>query len=335
VKSGKLLHTASPNYVPSQPLTKEQKAALNGPAPTPEPVETEKTQKSTTPRNIPNPSTNQQPAFGLPPGSTAQEQTTPASVDARGGITDDQEWKKIQVQKQREYEAGYALGQGIGAAVLDRLTLHSITKTCKKGAGKVGLANGGVVDCVRWNAGERAITYPPSPTVARQNAEMAETQRQIVRLEAETTAIKLDTMEIDRSTINKQREFATKGISLAGDQYWQRAFRDWEDTRNSYCEAAPSGQYIDLEGTSTTCDAPHSTEAEQLERLNRQLVVSSAAAVMERKRDLINTFKGTPGASALIESARKDWAQAQQTFCKAAPQGTYIDTDGKEETCPP
>ena len=317
VKSGKLLHTASPNYVPSQPLTDEQKAALNGPAPTPEPIETEKTQKEHGPRNIPNPSTNQQPAFGLPPGSAAQEQTTPASVDARGGITDDQEWKKIQVEKQREYEAGYALGQGIGAAVLDRLTLHSITKTCKKGAGKVRLANGGVVDCVRWNAGERAITYPPSPTVARQNAEMAETQREIVRLEAETTTIKLDTMEIDRSTINKQREFATKGISLAGDQYWQRAFRDWEDTRNSYCEAAPTGHYIDLEGTSTTCDAPHSTEAEQLERLNRQLVVSSAAAVMERKRDLINTFKGTPGASALIESARKDWAQAQQTFCRA------------------
>lgn len=334
VKSGKLLHTASPINVPSQPLTKEQKAVLNGPAPTPEPIETEETQKSMVPRNIPNPSTNQQPALGLPPGSTAQEQTPPASVDTRGRITDDQEWKKTQVQKQREYEAGYALGQAIGAAVQDRLTLHSITKTCKKGAGKVRLANGGVVDCVRWNAGERAITYPPSPAVARQNAKMAETQREILRLQADTATIYLDTMEMDRSTINKETEAAREGIFYSGEQYWQRAFRDWEDIRNSYCQAAPSGHYIDLEGTSTTCNAPHSTEAEQLERLNRQLA-RSAAAVMESKRDLINTFKDTPGASPLIESARKDWAQAQETFCKAAPEGTYIDTDGKEETCPP
>jgi len=244
---------------------------------------------------------------------------------------EDAESERIRQQKQSEYDAGYGLGYGIGTVVHDRLTLHSINKACKKGAGKVSLANGGVVDCVRWNAGERAITYPPSPSVARQNAEMAAIQRDIVRLKAETAAMNLGTMDIDRRTINTEREAAREGIFHSGEQNWQWAFRDWEDIRNRYCEAAPSGHYIDLDNTSTTCDAPHSTEAEQLERLNREL----AAAVMESKRDLINTFKGTPGASALIESARKDWAQAQETFCRAAPEGTYIDTDGKEETCPP
>jgi len=244
---------------------------------------------------------------------------------------DDAESERIRQQEQREYETGYALGQGIGAAIRDRVTLHSITKSCKKGAGSVRLANGGVVDCVRWNSGERAITYPPSPAVARQNAEMAETQREIQRMEADTAALNLHTMELARRIINNEKEAATEGIVNSGGQYWQRAFRDWQDTRASYCQAVPNGHYIDLKGTSTTCDAPHSTEAEQLERLNLEL----AAAVMESKRDFINTFKGNPGASPLIESARREWAQARETFCKAAPEGTYIDTDGKQETCPP
>ncbi len=266
------------------------------------------------------------------PNGNLQVNTTnlPATVQ-QDHTRDDAESARIREQKQREYNAGYALGYGVGTAIHDRLTLHSITKACKKGTGRVRLANGGVVDCVRWNAGERAITYPPSTSVARQNAEMAETQREIQRMEAETAALNLHTMELARRTINNEREAATEGIVNSGGQYWQRAFRDWQDTRASYCEAVPNGHYIDLEGTSTTCDAPHSTEAGELERLNRQL----AAAVMESKRDFINTFRSTPGASALIESARKDWAQAQETFCKATPEGKYMDTDGKEETCPP
>jgi hypothetical protein len=141
---GKLRNTQSPVFTPHQDLSEEQKAVLNGTAPQPKNPEIPKSQppppppvtKSEVPAiNVPPPTANTPPAVYTPPTNS------------------DAESRRIQEQRQRQYQAGYSAGQGIGNLANVAILKHRINKACfDKHAYSWRFPNGATIRCSDWMA---------------------------------------------------------------------------------------------------------------------------------------------------------------------------------------
>ena len=116
-KSGKPIHTDSPNFVPSQPLTDQQRALLNGTQS--EPIDVQKIFKDAAPATTSTrPPEKAQgasgfPGFGFPPVTTPPD---PEPVYRRSQASDDQAQKKIADEKRQEYQSGQVIGSALGNA---------------------------------------------------------------------------------------------------------------------------------------------------------------------------------------------------------------------------
>ena len=92
------------------------------------------------------------------------------------------------------------------------------------------------------------------------------------------------------------------------------------DCRDYLCKALPpGGSYTDLDGNSTSCDAPRFTETEWLKR---QLAETG----------FIQTFyRDTPGASQV---AKKSWIEAQKAYCENQPGAITPTWTGRKKPVP-
>lgn len=101
------------------------------------------------------------------------------------------------------------------------------------------------------------------------------------------------------------------------------------DCRDYLCKALPpGGSYTDLDGNSTSCDAPRFTETEWLKRQLAETAFNS----VESHRDFIQTFyRDTPGASQV---AKKSWIEAQKAYCENQPGAITPTWTGRKKPVP-
>ena len=139
-KSGKIIHTESANPVPSTPLTERQKALLNGTAPEPKPVEIPKFK---VPKNKPS-EERQQVHFPNAP----QQVPEPAPVYVKPPV---QETDPNVERQGQNYQTGYTIGRGLGAAIYNARLKHAINKACfDRGAEGWRLPSGQIIKCSDW-----------------------------------------------------------------------------------------------------------------------------------------------------------------------------------------
>jgi len=217
---GTVRNTQSPPFVPHEDWTEEQKTLLYGPAPQPQPLDRPKGEPSLLWPTEKDATVNEPITTEGAPIS-AYKQPTHNTYEPQGS----------REQGQHGSEPPHTFLQGFATGFQNGLQTSSISKRSRYGVS----------------------AYPRRSSATKQNAEISAIQREIQRLNTESAAIALDTMEIKRRIINEEKEGALQGWFQGDERFWQCETREWQKLRDSYCETTPDGTYIDLEEKPQTC----------------------------------------------------------------------------------
>jgi|SRR5882762_1500966 len=224
--------------IPNTPLTTGQKALLDGTAPNPEPVNPNVANGKTVHTAVPLPD-------GAIIGDTQgvrehqAEQNLESEELARHNDSELERRREQPAAEQRSiqqqnYQAGYAVGQGIGNVIGVVALRHKITKWCEAHPGHdhgFRLADGRNIYCDEWNSGNHA----PSSSDSAASAEQVKIQH------AHTLA--LQNMEGLRKDLNFAKTWSTPV-----------GFEDsWRTERDVYCTGNSGAKYTDLDGAEQTC----------------------------------------------------------------------------------
>ena len=262
VKSGKLLHTNSPPFVPSEPLTEHQKAILNGTAPNPQPPATP-APGSLSPQppasKAPGVTTTSTPVFQPRPETTTD---VPGTTSRHDRESEDAEWARIRAEKQREAQAGAVLGSaiglGIGNAIYNRRLKHEIDKACfEKHVKAWRLPEGDVIDCSVWQLyprDKKGHAKVNLGTVVRRTMverDAANDARAEAEFAAKTSQESYTLMEALRRDI---MQFPSVPDTSQYKPVLDQARSSWSDMQREYCKYTPRGKYTDLDGKEQYCN---------------------------------------------------------------------------------
>jgi hypothetical protein len=198
---------------------------------------------------------------------------------------DDEERKRIAVQKQKEFEAGQAVGAAIGnsirTAIYNRRLKNAINKACfKEHAEGWRLPSGGVVSCADWmrafpidakghQAKVRIGPVEPAPAsenYAREQAErdarLAKEEAAIVEQKASFIAEATNEDKAARVEDSKQAHSVMEAMRQARLEDMEHGLPEssivkstWHDWQEIYCLYSNDVKYTDLDGKEQTCKA--------------------------------------------------------------------------------
>jgi hypothetical protein len=184
---------------------------------------------------------------------------------------------------------------------------------------------------------------------------LTETQRSEI-LNRQLVRIAAGLMEEKSNEISKYtKEYPNPSVA-------ELARKDWFKAQQSYCMAAPGGEYIDLDGNVATCPpippqgeqattngtspvAENDTEKPQARQDSGPGVpdaVATTLKMMEVRRSDIDREKSLAKLSPSLADAMegtlaintRSWRELRDLFCAVEPGGQFTNLEGKTETCP-